>query len=83
MEVADLKRLHAAFVHPQQTAIQVKHLDAILAASDEAALELGGIPQRRSRFFSGTVFRERHVQSRQTAVNGIARTMLGLDRAKG
>jgi hypothetical protein len=50
-QVADLKRLHAAFVHPQQAALQVKHLDAILATGDETALKLLGIPERPFRCF--------------------------------
>ena len=50
---------------------------------DEAALELRGIPQRRFRFLPlCTVFRERHVQSRHGAINGIARAMLELDRVR-
>src|SRR5437899_5276984 len=66
-QVANFKRLHAAFVHGQQAALQVKHLDAILAAGDEAVLELLGIPQRRFRPFSlRDVFGERHDESRHS-----------------
>src|ERR1700733_15321748 len=66
VQVADLEGLHAAFVHPQQTALEVKYLDAILDAGHEATLELLGIPPRLFRFFSlRTVLRERHVRSRQ------------------
>src|SRR5438876_5203327 len=64
-QVANFERLHAALVHRQQAALEVKHLDAILTAGDEAPLELLGIPQRLFRLFSlRDVFGERHNESR-------------------
>src|SRR3989441_1155549 len=64
-QVANFERLHATFVHRQQAALQVKHLDAILTAGDEAPLELLGSPQRLFRLFSlRDVFGERHNESR-------------------
>ena len=50
-QVANFQRLHAAFVHRQKAALQVEHLDAILAAVDKAALKLLALPQRLFRLF--------------------------------